>query len=98
MPDRQGGHKYTAESWYIHLVAEYTGLTFPEVLALDLVQYLTWRRDAFIVRMNRTEEGQKYLANAWRMEQTEPDRVKLRKKLGKGGETHGEEPHQGPNH
>ena len=45
--------------------------------------YLTWRRDAFIYKFNQTEKGQAYLDNAWRMEQTEPDRAALRKKLRK---------------
>jgi hypothetical protein len=31
--------------------------------------------------MNQTEKGQEYLDNAWRMEQTKPDREALRKKL-----------------
>lgn len=35
--------------------------------------------------LSRTEAGQEYLDNAWRMEQTEPDRKKLRKKFGKEG-------------
>lgn len=54
-----------------------------EVWDLDLLEYLTYRRDAFIHRLNQTESGREYLDNAWRMEQTKPDRVKLRKKLGK---------------
>jgi predicted RNA polymerase sigma factor len=62
-------------------VAEYTGLNFFQVGELDYIQYLAWRRDAFIYRMNQTQEGQEYLDNAWRMEQTEPDRAALRKKL-----------------
>lgn len=66
-------------------MAEYAGLSLPEVRALEYVQYLTWRRDAYIHMLNRTEEGQKYLDNAWRMEQTAPDRTKLRKKLGRKG-------------
>lgn len=58
-----------------------------EVLALDWYQYLIWRRDAFLYTMNQTKEGQEYLDNAWRMEQTEPDRQRLRKKLhGKEGD------------
>ena len=65
------------------MVAEYAGISLLDVEKLDYIQYLTWRRDAFIHRLSRTEDGQKYLDNAWRMEQTEPDRVKLRKKLGK---------------
>ena len=39
--------------------------------------------------LSRTEEGQKYLDNAWRMEQTKPDRKGLRKKLGKEAPTDG---------
>ncbi len=53
--------------------------------ALDYIQYLTWRRDAYIYMLSRTEAGQEYLDNAWRMEQTKPDRKALRKKLGKEG-------------
>lgn len=64
------------------MVAEYTGLTLIEVRQLEYVQYLTWRRDAFIHMLSRTEKGQEYLDNAWRMEQTVPDRPGLRKKLG----------------
>lgn len=58
-------------------------MSIPEVRELNFIQYLIWRRDAFIHKLSQTEEGQKYLDNAWRMEQTEPDRVKLRKKLGR---------------
>lgn len=47
------------------------------------MQYLVWRRDAFIYMLSRTEAGQEYLDNAWRMEQTEPDRSALRKKYGR---------------
>jgi predicted RNA polymerase sigma factor len=69
------------------LVAEYAGLSLFEVRELDHLQYLIWRRDAFIHKMNQTEEGQKYLDNAWRLEQTAPDRLGLRRKLGRKEET-----------
>lgn len=65
------------------MVAEYTGLNLLQVRELDYVQYLIWRRDAFIHKLSQTEPGQEYLDNAWRMEQTQPDRKRLRKKLGK---------------
>ncbi len=81
--DSAGHHHYTVDSWDEHLVSEYTGLNFFEIGGLDLVQYLMWRRDAFIHMLSRTEAGQEYLDNAWRMEQTKPDRSTLRKKLGK---------------
>lgn len=66
-------------------MAAYTGLNFFEVGALDYIQYLEWRRDAFIYHLSRTPNGQEYLDNAWRMEQVKPDRAALRKKLGKEG-------------
>lgn len=64
-------------------MAEYTGLTLLEVRELEFVQFLIWRRDAFIQMLSSTEAGQEYLDNAWRMEQTKPDRKKLRKTFGK---------------
>lgn len=67
----------------MHLVSVYTGLSFLEVRALDYVQFLTWRRDAFIHWLSQSEKGTEYLDNAWRWEQTKPDRPALRKKFGK---------------
>lgn len=58
-------------------------MSFADIAGLDYVTYLVWRRDAFIHLLSRTEAGQEYLDNAWRLEQTKPDRPKLRKKLGK---------------
>ena len=77
------GHQYETTSWWLRLVSEYTGLNFHEVRELDYLQYLIWRRDAFIHKMSQTEAGQEYLDTAWRMEQTKPDRLGLRKKLGR---------------
>ena len=71
------------------MVAEYTGLNLLQVRELDYVQYLIWRRDAFIHKLSQTEAGQEYLDNAWRMEQTQPDRPRLRKKLGKEAPSNG---------
>ena len=68
-----------------HLVAQYTGLNILQVEELDYIDYLMYRRDAFIYRMSQSEEGEKYLNNAWRLEQTKPDRDSLRKKFGKEG-------------
>lgn len=70
-------------------MSEYTGLTFLEAEQLDYLTFLVWRRDAFIHKMSQTEEGQKYLDNAWRMEQTQPDRAALRKQFGKEVATDG---------
>lgn len=65
------------------LVADYCGISIMEVYNLPLIEYLTYRRDAFIYTLNRTEAGQEYLDNAWRCEQTKPDRAALREKFKK---------------
>ena len=62
-------------------MSEYTGLNFFEVSQLNYVQFLIWRRDAYIHKLSRTEDGQKYLDDCWRMQQTKADRAALRKKL-----------------
>lgn len=56
-----------------------------EVEQLDYIDYLVYRRDAFIYKMNQTEKGEEYLKKAWRLEQTTPERGKLRSKFGKEG-------------
>ena len=52
---------------------------------MNYLDYLIYRRDAFIYLMGQTEKGEKYLNKAWNLEQTKPDREGLRKKFGKGG-------------
>lgn len=85
MAQESKGHQYDTASWWRHLVSEYTGLSFLEIADLNYLQYLIWRRDAFIYTLNQTEEGREYLDNAYRMEQTQPDRKRLREKLRKEG-------------
>lgn len=85
MAQDSAGHEYTTASWWRKLVSDYTGLSFLEVAELDYLQYLIWRRDAYIHVLSQSEEGQEYLKNAYRMEQTKPDRKSLRKKLRKEG-------------
>lgn len=53
------------------------------MLELPYLVYLQWRRDAYIARLEQSEKGREYLENAWRMEQTEPDREGLRKRAGR---------------
>lgn len=67
------------------MVAEYTGLTILQVEDLDYIDYLIYRRDAFIHRLSQTQKGLEYLDNAYRIEQTEPDRKNLRNQFGKEG-------------
>lgn len=61
----------------------YTGLNFQQIGQLNYIQYLQYRRDAFINWLSQSENGQEYLDNAWRMEQTKPERAKLRAKYGR---------------
>lgn len=49
---------------------------------MDIICYLQLRRDAYIHILAQTEKGREYLENAWRLEQMEPEREKLRKKTG----------------
>ena len=65
------------------MVVEYTGLNIREIGELDMDEYLYYFRDAFIHGMNQTEEGRKYLEDAFYYKQTKPDRRKLRSKFGK---------------
>ena len=70
---------------YERLVARYTGLNILQVEELDYIDYLIYRRDAFIYYMSQSDKGEEYLNNAWRLEQTKPDRERLREKFGKEG-------------
>lgn len=79
----RAGEKYETPTFWKHLVAKYTLLSFREIEELNYVTFLQYRHDAFIQHYRETPAGQTYLDNAWRMEQTEPDRSALRKKLGK---------------
>ena len=62
---------------------EYTGLDFNEIEELEYIDYLQYRRDAFIHSLNQTEKGREYLENAHTLTQTEPDRKRLRELFGR---------------
>ena len=49
---------------------------------MDVVEYKFFLREAFIYNCSKTEEGIEYLKNAKRLEETEPERDKLRAKYG----------------
>lgn len=79
------GIDYEINSFYEHMVSRYTGLNMIEVENLDVVEYLAYRRDAFIYKMSQTEKGREYLSNAYRLAQTTPDRKSLRDQFGEEG-------------
>ena len=74
---------YIVESLGEKRVAEYLKITMLEVEELDFVEYLFFLREAFIYNCSQTDEGKEYLRNAKRLEETNPDRIKLREKLKK---------------
>lgn len=76
------GHKYDIYTNWEHLVSTYTRLNMLEVNDLDYVDYLIYKRDAFIYQLNQTEKGREYLDKAYYLEQTKPDRKKLREQFG----------------
>lgn len=77
------GDPYEVETYLRHLVATYTGLNFNEIGQLNYIDFLQYRRDAYIQRCMSTQEGRNHLHECWRFEQTKPDREKLRRTVGK---------------
>jgi hypothetical protein len=67
------------------LVSEYTGFNFAQLSLLNVFEYWAILRDAVIYKYMQSEEGQEYLDRCWLLEQTAPDRERLRDKFGKGG-------------
>lgn len=74
------GH-YEVNTLEEKIVSEYTGYNFKEIEDLDIFLYWLYLRDAVIYNCNKTEKGREYLENCWRIEQTEPDRQRLREKM-----------------
>lgn len=66
----------------LKMVADYSRLSFSECLELDCYTYKALVRDAFIYKMKQSENGREYLQDCWLLQQTQPDRRKLREKFG----------------
>lgn len=66
------------------LVIDYLSITIFDVQEMPIDLYLYFMREANIHKLMQTKEGREYLDNCWRMEQTKPDRKKLREKMRKG--------------
>lgn len=58
-------------------------MSIPDVVQLDLIDYMILRRDAVIHSLSLSKEGREALSAAWAREQIEPDRAELRKMLGR---------------
>lgn len=62
----------------LKLISDYTRLNFNEIMELDCCIYKLYFRDAYIYMMKQTKEGREYLENCWILQQTKPDRNRLR--------------------
>ena len=61
-PDTGGtgdGRKYYCSTEWERLVKDHTGLNFHEIENLDYIEYLTYRKDAYIYMLNQTEGRQR---------------------------------------
>lgn len=77
-PDDGVWQNWTIATREQHLISEYAGISIPEALALDIIDYMILRRDAVATALTRTKDGREYLGEAWCRLQTEPDREALR--------------------
>lgn len=66
-------------------MAEYAGISLPQVGELDVFTFWALLRDAVIYNHSQTKKGREWLNNAWRLTQTEPEVDKLTEKFGKKG-------------
>lgn len=71
---------YKLVSYREKMIARYCNISILDVEELDLVEYLFYYREAVIYNCMQTEDGIEYLKNAHRLQQTSPDREKLREK------------------
>ena len=85
--------EYTAETYTAKddlgvvqktILIDYLNITIFDVQEMPIDLYLYFMREANIHRLMQTKDGREYLDNCWRMEQTKPDRKKLREKMRKG--------------
>ncbi|MCI2000267.1 MAG: hypothetical protein LKJ75_05140 [Clostridia bacterium] len=79
--DEEKPYLYT-DTEDLKMVADYSRLNFNECLELNCYTYKCLVRDAFIYKMRKTEKGIDYLETCWLLQQTQPDRKKLREKFG----------------
>lgn len=82
-PEAEPRHGYQLRTSGLQLVAKYANMPLPEVQELDILDYLTLRRDAFIQALSGTSHGQEALEKAWLWEQTKADRAALREIVGR---------------
>lgn len=66
------------ETAELKVIADYANVSIFEVEDLDYIRYLELLRDAVIYNNMQSKEGRERLDEAWILEQTKPDRKRLR--------------------
>lgn len=60
-------------------------MTIPDSEELDAFSFWGYMKDAVIYNNIQTDKGNEWLDNAWILQQTKPEREKLRQKYGNQG-------------
>lgn len=66
-------------------MADFAGVSLPQVMDLDVFSFWALLRDAIIWNHAGTKKGREWLKNAHRLTITEPEEDKLNRKYGGGG-------------
>ena len=82
--EEEPGHSYAVETIAEKLVADYARVALFDVEEMDYIEARVILRDAFIAKLNATEQGREYLNKAWLLSRTDNDRDKSRAVFGDG--------------
>lgn len=80
-PTEDGGAHYKTQTRAEKLVIDYLNISIFDIQEMPIDLYMYFMREAYIHELSQKKEGKEYLENCWRMEQTEPDRKKIREKI-----------------
>lgn len=79
MDDSKG--KYKSQLWQEKLVAEFAHISIFDAEELYIEDFLLILREAVIYNNSQSKSGIDYLEKCWILEQTKPERDKLREKF-----------------
>lgn len=80
-PTEDSGAHYKTQTRAEKFVIDYLNISIFDIQEMPIDLYMYFMREAYIHELSQTKEGKEYLENCWRMEQTEPDRKKIREKI-----------------
>jgi hypothetical protein len=81
-PEKESKAFFKNTSQEEKMVQEYTGINFLELGEVGVFAFWTYLHDAVIWNCDQTEDGRKYLENAYNYKQTKPDRTGLKELIG----------------